>query len=180
PWRPPLGSQQCPPNCHLSFPLSQDGAYSNYRVKRMNTDGALSIGTLARAAGVKVVTIRFYERIRLMPEPPRTEGNYRAYGQEHLHRLRFVRRCRDLGFTIDQIRELLRFSSQVKSDCSGIDRITAKHLEDIERKVADLKRLAAELRRINSQCRASGPIAECRILEALSPDSMNGSCVARR
>ena len=146
----------------------------------MNTDGRLSIGALAQVAGVKVVTIRFYERIKLMPEPPRTEGNYRAYKQEHLHRLRFIRRCRDLGFTLDQIRELLRLSLHAKSDCSGIDRITAKHLEDIERKVADLKRLAAELRRINRQCRRSGPIAECRILEALSPDRMNGASVALR
>jgi DNA-binding transcriptional MerR regulator len=70
----------------------------------MNTDRRLSIGTLAQAAGVRVVTIRYYERIQLMPVPPRTEGNYRVYREEHLHRLRFIRRCRDLGFTLDQIR----------------------------------------------------------------------------
>jgi DNA-binding transcriptional MerR regulator len=146
----------------------------------MNADGRLSIGALAQAAGVKVVTIRYYEKIRLMPVPARTEGNYRAYKLEHLHRLRFIRRCRDLGFTLDQIRELLRFSGHGRSDCSGIDRITAKHLEDIERKIADLKSLAAELRRINRQCRGHGPIAECRILEALSPDSTHRGRIALR
>jgi len=146
----------------------------------MNSDGRLSIGALAQAAAVKVVTIRYYEKIRLMPAPPRTQGNYRAYRQEHLHRLRFIRRCRDLGFTLDQIRELLRLSVQGRSDCSGIDRITAKHLEDIERKIGDLKSLAAELRRINRQCQGPGPIAECRILEALSPDSMKTSSLTLR
>jgi DNA-binding transcriptional MerR regulator len=145
----------------------------------MNTDGRLGIGALAQATGVKAVTIRFYEKIRLMPLPPRTEGNYRAYRLEHLQRLRFIRRCRDLGFNLDQVRELLRLSVQGSSDCSGIDRITAKHLEDIERKIADLKSLAAELRRINRQCRGPGPIAECRILEALSPGSISASSRSR-
>ena len=135
----------------------------------MSGDGQLSIGELAKETGVKVVTIRYYEQIKVMPTPSRTEGNYRAYKQEHLNRLRFIRRCRDLGFTLDQIRNLLGLSTQGKQDCSGIDRITAKHLKDIERKVSDLRRLAAELRRINRRCPGNGLIANCRILEALSP-----------
>ena len=134
----------------------------------MNMDGRLSIGALAKAAGVKVVTIRYYENVKLMPQPPRTGGNYRAYKPEHLHRLRFIRRCRDLGFTLDHVRELLRLSLQGKRDCSGVDQLTAKHLEDIERKIAGLKSLAAELRRINRQCPGHQTIAGCRILEALS------------
>ena len=134
----------------------------------MSRDGKLSIGALAKAASVKVVTVRYYEKVRLMPEPPRTDGNYRAYQREHLHRLRFIRRCRDLGFTLDQVRELVQLSLQVKRDCCEVDRITAKHLENIERKIADLKRLAAELRRINRQCPGNRTIANCRILEALS------------
>jgi DNA-binding transcriptional MerR regulator len=134
----------------------------------MNMDGRLSIGALAKAAGVKVVTVRYYENVKLMPQPPRTGGNYRAYKPEHLHRLRFIRRCRDLGFTLDHVRELLRLSLQGKHDCSGVDQITAKHLKDIERKIADLKSLAAELRRINRRCPGNQTIADCRILEALS------------
>ena len=68
----------------------------------------LGIGDLARATGVKVVTIRYYERIGLMPAPPRTEGNYRAYHPEHVRWLRLIRRCRDLGFTLDLVRDLHR------------------------------------------------------------------------
>src|SRR3977135_3847055 len=74
--------------------------------------GQLSIGDVAKATGVKVVTIRYYEQIGLMPAPSRTEGNYRAYSQEHIRGLRFIRRCRDLGFTLDQVRDLLRLSTQ--------------------------------------------------------------------
>ena len=139
----------------------------------MSDDGRLSIGALAKAAGVKVVTVRYYEKVKLMPEPPRSDGNYRAYKREHLRRLRFIRRCRDLGFTLDQVRELLRLSVQAKRDCTDVDRITAKHLEEIETKIADLKRLAAELRRIKRQCPGSRTIADCRILEALSPGNVD-------
>jgi DNA-binding transcriptional MerR regulator len=135
----------------------------------MKHDGRLSIGELGRATGVKVVTIRYYERVKLMPEPARTQGNYRAYKQDHLHRLQFIRRCRDLGFTLEQVRDLLRISTQSELECSGITRITAGHLKDIERKIEDLRRLAAELRRINKQCPGMRLIADCRILEALSP-----------
>jgi DNA-binding transcriptional MerR regulator len=147
----------------------------------MNTDGRLSIGALAQAAGVKVVTIRYYEKIKLMPEPPRSDGNYRAYKRDHLERLRFIRRCRDLGFTLDQVRELLRLSGQDKRDCADVDLMTAKHLEGIERKIDDLKTLAAELRRIKHQCPGSRTIADCRILEALSSGDATTQCqVAHR
>jgi DNA-binding transcriptional MerR regulator len=133
----------------------------------MNIDGKLSIGALADAAGVKVVTVRYYEKVKLMPEPPRSDGNYRAYKREHLHRLRFIRRCRELGFTLAQVRELLRLSVQGKQGCSDVDRMASKHLDDIERKIGDLKRLAAELRGINRQCPGNRTIDGCRILEAL-------------
>ena len=135
----------------------------------MKHNGRLSIGELGTAAGVKVVTIRYYEQVKLMPAPPRTAGNYRAYKLEHLRRLQFIRRCRDLGFTLDQVRELLRLSTRAGQECSEVNRIAANHLKEIERKVADLKRLAAELRRINDRCPGNVPMADCRILEALSP-----------
>ncbi|MGC1907801.1 MAG: helix-turn-helix domain-containing protein [Candidatus Acidiferrum sp.] len=144
-------------------------AYSAYRVKRMNSIERFSIGELSKATGVKVVTIRYYEHVKLMPVPPRTEGNYRIYRREHLHRLQFVRRCRDLGFTLDQLRDLLRLSIQSGRRCSGIDRITKNHLREIEGKIADLQRLAVELRRIKNCCPGKGRIADCRILAALTP-----------
>ena len=127
-----------------------------------------TIGRLSQQAGVKVVTIRYYEGLKLMPKPPRTRANYRVYDRDHLRRLRFIRRCRDLGFTLDQIRELLRLSTQAAKECSGVDRITDEHLKEIEDKVADLRRLATELRRLKNCCRGKGLIGDCRILEALS------------
>jgi DNA-binding transcriptional MerR regulator len=135
----------------------------------MNSKQRFSIGELSKATGVKVVTIRYYEHVKLMPVPPRTAGNYRVYRREHLNRLQFVRRCRDLGFTLDQLRDLLRLSVKSRSRCSGIDRITENHLKDIETKISDLKRLAAELRRIKNGCPGKGRVADCRILAALTP-----------
>jgi len=149
--------------------LLKHEVYSSYRVKRMNSNERFSIGELSKATGVKVVTIRYYEHVKLMPTPPRTAGNYRVYGREHLHRLKFIRRCRALGFRQGQLRDLLRFSAQSHRECSGIDRIAEDHLRDIECKIADLRRLAAQLRRINNGCPGKGRIADCRILAALSP-----------
>jgi DNA-binding transcriptional MerR regulator len=151
--------------------LFKHEVYSSYRVKRMNSNERFSIGELSKATGVKVVTIRYYEHVKLMPEPARTEGNYRIYSREHLRRLQFVRRCRDLGFTLDQLRDLLRLSVQSRRRCSGIDRITANHIKEIESKIADLGRLAVQLRRIKNGCPGKGRIADCRILAALSPSS---------
>ena len=129
----------------------------------------LTIGNLARETGVKVVTIRYYEQIGLMPVAPRTDGNYRTYSLEHRRRLHFIRRCRDLGFTLDQIRDLLRLSSLKTQACADVDRIAEQHRRTVEKKLADLTRLASELRRLSACCRGKGLIADCRIIEALSP-----------
>lgn len=140
----------------------------------MNLKGRLSIGDLAKATATKVVTIRYYEQIGLLPAPSRTDGNYRAYTNVHMRWLRFIRRCRDLGFTLAQVQDLLRLSSQQNQDCAEVDRITAQHLTEIEQKIADLTRLANELRRLSNCCQGNGVIADCRIIEALSPDAASG------
>jgi Cu(I)-responsive transcriptional regulator len=127
-----------------------------------------SIGELARATGTKVETIRYYERIGLLPPPARTSGNYRAYAERHLARLSFIRRGRDLGFSLDDIRELLRLSDDRGQPCAEVDRIARAHLTEVERKLADLTALGAELRQLIDQCQ-HGTIAECRIIEALAP-----------
>ena len=134
----------------------------------MPKQAKLSIGDLAKASGTKVVTIRYYEKIGLLPVPPRTAGNYRAYDTLHMRRLNFIRRCRNLGFTLDQIRALSSLSSQKDRDCADVDRMAVEHLGDVEQKIADLKRLTDELRRISGCCQG-GRIADCRIIEALSP-----------
>ena len=133
------------------------------------TGSPLTIGDLAKATSTKVVTIRYYERIGLLPKPERTAGNYRAYEPLHLERLRFVRRCRNLGFTLDHVRELLKLSSHEGKSCIEVDRIAAAHLVEIEERIADLTRLATRLRHLINRCEVGGVIADCQIIEALSP-----------
>jgi len=127
-----------------------------------------SIGDLAKATDTKVVTIRYYERVGLLPKPERTAGNYRSYSAAHLGRLSFIRRARDLGFTIEQVRDLLSLSDQRDRSCDAVDAIACAHLAEVERKIADLQALRHELGSIIDQC-GCGTIAECRIIEALSP-----------
>jgi DNA-binding transcriptional MerR regulator len=127
-----------------------------------------SIGALAEATGTKVETVRYYERIGLLPEPGRTGGNYRAYTGDHLGRLSFIRRARDLGFTLDEIRALLALADHKDNDCCAVDAMARDHLNDIDRKIADLKALRRELNDLLGQCE-QGTIADCRIIGALSP-----------
>jgi DNA-binding transcriptional MerR regulator len=131
----------------------------------------LSIGEIGKATATKVETIRYYERIGLLPEPDRTSGNYRSYASEHVQQLAFIRRGRELGFSIAEIRELLDLAGHRESPCAGIDRIAARHLAMIEGKITTLKRLRRELRDTLAAC-AGGRIAECRVLQALSPDGL--------
>jgi DNA-binding transcriptional MerR regulator len=130
--------------------------------------GVLTIGDMSKATGTKVETIRYYERIGLLPAPDRTSGNYRAYGKSDLGRLSFIRRARDLGFGLEQVRELLGLSDQKQRSCKAVDVIARDHLADVNRKLADLKALRRELDSIIRHC-SCGTIAECRIIEALAP-----------
>ena len=127
-----------------------------------------SIGELARPTGTKIETIRYYERIGLLPAPARTSGNYRAYTRQHLARLNFIRRGHDLGLSLDQVRQLLCLADNPDQPCTEVGRIARQHLIEVERKLADLSALATELRRLIEEC-SRGPIAECRVIEALAP-----------
>jgi Cu(I)-responsive transcriptional regulator len=128
----------------------------------------MNIGELARAAETKAETIRYYEKIGLLPPPPRTTGNYRDYSAAHASRLTFIRRARDLGFSIEQIRALLNLADDKGQSCEAVDAIAREHLADVERKLADLSALRRELGSLISQCR-HGIVADCRIIEALAP-----------
>jgi Cu(I)-responsive transcriptional regulator len=130
----------------------------------------MNIGELARAADTKAETVRYYERIGLLAAPPRTAGNYRDYSATHISRLTFTRRARDLGFSIEQIRALLDMADQKEQSCEAVDAIARGHLADVKRKLADLSALRRELESMIGQCR-HGTVAECRILEALAPDT---------
>lgn len=129
---------------------------------------ALTIGKLAKATGVNAETIRYYERAGMIAPPGRTEGNYRSYRDDDVARLRFVRRMRELGFTLEQIRTLLSIAGQRDSSCGTVDAIASEHLVEVERKIADLTALRQQLADAVASCKG-GTVAECRILEAFAP-----------
>jgi Cu(I)-responsive transcriptional regulator len=128
----------------------------------------LTIGDVADLTGTKVETIRYYERAGLLPPPARTAGNYRNYEPSHVGRLGFIRRARGLGFSLDEVRDLLALADQRDRSCESVDQIAREHLADVDRKIADLKGLRRELNTIIRQCQR-GTIDQCRILEALAP-----------
>jgi len=127
----------------------------------------MKIGELAARAGSNPETIRYYERIGMLPEPARTDGNYRDYGPDHVGRLSFIRHARALGFELPDIRALLDLADQPDQDCGEVDRITSGHLHAVEAKIARLEALRSELRRMLHQCRG-GAVADCRIIDSLS------------
>ena len=128
------------------------------------------IGTLSAATGVNIETIRYYEKIGLMPPPPRTEGRQRIYDASHLKRLTFIRRGRELGFSLDQIRELLGLVRGHDLTCGDVKTMTDTHVTDIRRKVKDLKKLERVLTQLSAQC-GGDAVPDCPILDALSKGS---------
>ena len=135
----------------------------------MRAKSFLTIGELGRAGGATVETIRYYERIGMLPPTARVgTGMYRAYDSAHLSRLSFIRRARDLGFSLDQVRELLALADDKDRPCATVDGIARDHLKDVERKIRDLQALRSELRSLVGQCR-EGTVGHCRIVEALAP-----------
>ncbi len=127
-----------------------------------------TIGQLASAAEIPAATIRYYEKIGLLASPSRSGSNYRQYGNDDLDRLTFVRRARDIGFTIDQVRSLLSFSDQQNGDCCTVTALTEEHLVSVEQKIADLLTLRDRLTGLLTSCRG-GLVADCRIIDALTP-----------
>lgn len=127
-----------------------------------------TIGQLASAAEIPTATIRYYEKIGLLATPSRSGSNYRQYGSEDLDRLTFVRRARDIGFTIDQVRSLLAFSDRQHGDCCTVTALTAEHLAAVEQKIADLLLLRDRLAGLLDSCKG-GMVADCRIIDAMTP-----------
>jgi Cu(I)-responsive transcriptional regulator len=132
--------------------------------------GELSIGGLAQQTSCKVQTIRYYEQIGLMPEPLRTNGNQRRYDLRHAERLAFIRHSRELGFSLDAIRQLLDLSDDPDRPCENVDAIAKNQLQEVNRRIASLKALKTELERMITQCRG-GNVGDCRIIQVLSDHS---------
>lgn len=133
-----------------------------------------TIGQLSARTGCKVQTIRYYEQIGLMPAPVRTGGNQRRYGARHLERLAFIRHSRELGFSLEAIRELLDLADDPDRSCEAADGIARRQLHQVESRIARLQALKRELKRMIVQCRG-GRIAECRVIEVLADHGLCAS-----
>jgi len=126
----------------------------------------LAIGKLSELTDVKIETIRYYEQIKLLPAPPRTAEGRRVYDPTHLRILAFIRRSRELGFSLDQVRALLRLGGPEKASCRQVRDIATHHLGDIRAKIADLRKLEKLLAKTVAQC--TGTTApECPVLDVL-------------
>jgi MerR family mercuric resistance operon transcriptional regulator len=128
--------------------------------------GRLGIGALSKRSGCHIETIRYYERIGLMPHPTRTAGGHRLYGEGQARRLGFIRRTRELGFTLDQVRTLLRLVDGGRYTCAQVKRITVHHLDEVRGKVADLRKIERVLERMVAQCEG-GTVPQCPVIDAL-------------
>ena len=126
----------------------------------------LTIGKLGAAAGVKVPTIRYYEQIGLLPGAERSTGNQRLYARGTQDRLAFIRHARELGFSLDAIRDLLGLSDRPDQSCTQVDAIARAQLQAVKGRIARLQSLKAELERMVDHC-AGGRIADCRVIEVL-------------
>lgn len=143
--------------------------------QRMATKPAqVTIGRLSTRAAVNIETVRYYERIGLLPSPPRTEGGHRLYSELHVKRLTFVRRARELGFTLEEIRALLRLADERPPSCARARSLATKHLADVREKIADLKRMERVLTQTVALCK-EGDRPDCPLLEALFRENGAGS-----
>lgn len=125
-----------------------------------------TIGTLSKLTGCNIETIRYYERVGLLPDPPRTEGGHRLYGEAQVKRLAFIRRSRELGFSIEEVRELLELVDGKRYTCDEVHALTLDHLDDVKKKMADLRRMERVLKNMAAQC-SGGKVPECPIIDAL-------------
>ena len=127
----------------------------------------LAIGTLSKNTGTNVETIRYYERVRLLPAPARSPGGYRLYGTGHLKRLSFIRRARALGFSLEKVRTLLKLADERKRPCAQVRVIAEAHLLDVRTKIGDLKAMERVLKETVARC-ANGTGSHCPVIDALS------------
>ncbi len=119
----------------------------------------MTIGALGQATGVGAETIRYYERIELLPQPARTSGGYRVYRPEHVRRLNFIRRSRELDLSIEGVRELLSLASDRLRPCARVDRLVRDHIHDLDHKIESLQKLRGALQRLADSCRGGGRVS---------------------
>jgi Cd(II)/Pb(II)-responsive transcriptional regulator len=128
----------------------------------------MKIGELARHTGTQVETIRYYEREGLLPEPARTDGNYRIYGATHADRLRFIRNCRSLDMTLDEIRLLLCFKDSPAENCGGVNDLLDEHIGHVASRIRELHQLEQQLKSLRELCQDASDAGSCGILNQLT------------
>ena len=130
----------------------------------------LTTSQLANSAGVNVETLRYYERRGLLPEPPRRASGYRQYSQDDVARIQFIKRAKELGFTLQEVQELLNLRVDPDTPCAMVKRRADLKIIDIEEKLRSLKRIKKALNKLAATCSGRGPVGDCPILEALGGD----------
>lgn len=128
----------------------------------------MKIGELAKVAQCTVETVRYYEKEGLLSAPARTAGNYRSYGANHIERLRFIRNCRALDMTHDEIRALLGFMDEPTRDCCDVNRLVDAHLGHVDARIDELMKLRNQLVELRKQCASPAEISACGILQGLT------------
>ncbi|QOF86876.1 MULTISPECIES: Cd(II)/Pb(II)-responsive transcriptional regulator [unclassified Pseudomonas] len=128
----------------------------------------MKIGELAKWANCQVVTIRYYESAGLLPPPERTGGNYRIYTPTHAERLAFIRNCRTLDMTVEEVRQLLSYRDNPENDCNGVNELIDEHIELVATRIAALQALNKQLTDLRKSCAKGREAADCRILQHLS------------
>lgn len=141
---------------------------------------AIRIGRLAELGGVNVDTVRYYEREGLLPPPARRASGYREYRHVDVERLRFIRRAKELGFTLAEIAELLSLTADRQSDMQGVKRKAEERLEQVELKIAELQRVRSGLENLITACPGHGELHECPIVAALSGAASNSALASKK
>jgi len=132
----------------------------------------MKIGELALATKTPVETIRYYEREGLLQQAPRSEGNYRIYAPEHAERLAFVRHCRSLDMTLDEIRVLLRFKDDPHASCGEVNLLLDEHIGHVATRIGELRQLERQLKALRAQCAGVNEAAQCGILNSLTQSGL--------
>ena len=133
----------------------------------------LTIGRLAKQVGIGIETVRFYERQGLIEPPPRTDSNYRVYPEEEVSRLRFIKKAKSLGFTLNEIKELLFLRHDPHATKADIKNRTLAKITDVKQKISDLTRIQKALEHLASSCDGHGPLEDCPILKALDSENID-------
>jgi MerR family mercuric resistance operon transcriptional regulator len=131
---------------------------------------SLTIGKVARLAGIGVETVRFYERQGLIDKPMRRESGYRQYSEDIVRRLRFIKRAKELGFTLKEIKDLLALQLESDRTCADVRRRAEVKIDDIEQRVRTLQRMKKALAKLTMACSGRGPVSQCPIIEAIEGD----------